>query len=60
MEATGLEDVVETINTTITPQVLSSVVGSIMPFILSMTIFGFGYFLIRRLIKGASRGKAKL
>jgi hypothetical protein len=57
---TGLEAVVKTINTTITPAVLGQVVSDIMPFVLSMVMFGFGFYLIRRLLKGASKGKARI
>lgn len=60
MEGTGLEGAVTTITETITPSVLGGVVSSIMPFVLGMVVFGFGFYLLRRLLKGASKGKAKI
>lgn len=55
-----MENAVNTISTTLTPAVLWEQVGSIMPVVLGVVVFAFGFYLIRKLIKGFSKGKARI
>lgn len=44
----------------ITADTLFGTVGSIMPFIIAMCIFSFGWYVARKAIKGAAKGKARV
>lgn len=44
----------------ITSATLFATVGEIMPFVIAMIIFAFGYRVLRHAVKGASKGKASM
>lgn len=44
----------------ITSESLFETVGEIMPFVIVMIVFAFGYRVLRHAVKGASKGKASM
>lgn len=56
--ATGMTGIVSQLTTGITAQGLFGTVSEIFPFIIIMIGFSFGYRVLRKVVKGASKGKA--
>lgn len=56
--ATGMTAIVNQLTTGITAQGLFGTVSEIFPFIIVMIGFAFGYRVLRKVVKGASKGKA--
>lgn len=54
-----MTNAVATMTSTITSDALWGVVGNIMPFTLTVVLFAFGYYLVRRQLQGVSKGKNK-
>ena len=55
---TGMEGIVNQLTTGVTSEGLFGTVGEIFPFIIVMIGFAFGYRVLRKVVKGASKGKA--
>ena len=51
---------VNTLSTTVSANALWGVFADAIPYISVVTLVGFGFFLIRRMIRGVSKGKAKI
>lgn len=58
--ATGMSAIVQSLTTGITSAGLFGTVAEIMPFIVIMIGFAFGYKVLRKVVKGASKGKANI
>lgn len=59
--ATGsMESIVSQLTSGITSAGLFGTVSQIMPFIIIMVGFAFGYRVLRKAVKGASKGKANM
>lgn len=56
--ASGMSGIVTQLTTGITSAGLFGTVGEIFPFIIVMIGFAFGYKVLRKVVKGASKGKA--
>lgn len=56
--ATGMSEIVSSLTTGITSEGLFGTVAEIMPFVVIMIGFAFGYKVLRKVVKGASKGKA--
>lgn len=56
----GMEDIVTSLTTGITSDGLFGTVAEVMPFIIIMVGFAFGYRVLRKAVKGASKGKANM
>lgn len=56
--ATGMEAIVNSLTTGVTSAGLFGTVAQIMPFVVIMIGFAFGYKVLRKVVKGASKGKA--
>lgn len=56
--ASGMTGIVSQLTTGITSAGLFGTVGEIFPFIIVMIGFAFGYKVLRKVVKGASKGKA--
>ena len=56
----GMEAIVTQLTTGITSETLFSVVGDVMPFVIVMITFAFAWHVLRRTVKGASRGRASI
>lgn len=55
-----MDAAVNTLATTVTADSLWSTFGSCVPYIAIVVVVGFGMYLVRRMIKGVSKGKAKI
>jgi len=58
--ATGMNAIVNSLTSGITSAGLFGTVAEIMPFIVIMIGFAFGYKVLRKVVKGASKGKANI
>lgn len=58
--AKGMEDIVTQLTTGITSDGLFGTVAQIIPFVIIMIGFAFGYKVLRKAVKGASKGKANI
>lgn len=56
----GMEDIVTQLTTGITSDGLFGTVAEIIPFVIIMIGFAFGYKVLRKAVKGASKGKASV
>lgn len=56
--ATGMKGIVSQLTSTVTAEALFGTVSEIFPFICIMIGFAFGYKVLRKVVKGASKGKA--
>lgn len=56
----GMEQIITSLTSGITQATLFDVVSKLMPFVIVMVIASFGFFELRKLISGASKGKARL
>lgn len=54
----GMTGIVSQLTSGITAQGLFGTVSEIFPFIIVMIGFAFGYRVLRKVVKGASKGKA--
>lgn len=55
-----MKNAVNTLSTVVTADALWGVFADAIPYISVVVLVGFGFFLIRRMIKGVSKGKAKI
>lgn len=55
-----MENAVNTLATTVTSDALWGVFADAVPYISVVVLVAFGFYLVRRMIKGVSRGKAKI
>lgn len=53
-----MENVITQLNTGITADTLWTAVSSVMPFVITVTLFSFGFFIIRRVLKKVRTGKS--
>lgn len=58
--ATGMTSIVSQLTTGITSAGLFGTVAQIIPFVIVMVGFAFGYKVLRKAVKGASNGKANI
>ncbi len=58
--AKGMTDIVSSLTSGITSSGLFGTVAEIMPFIIIMIGFAFGYKVLRKVVKGAAKGKANI
>lgn len=58
--ATGsMSEVVTQLNTGITSATLFGTVADLMPWVITLTIASLGLYFLRKLIKGAAKGKVR-
>lgn len=55
---TGMAGITSQLTTGVTAAGLFGTVGEVFPFIVIMIGFAFGYRVLRKVVKGASKGKA--
>lgn len=58
--ATGMTSIISQLTTGITSAGLFGTVAEIIPFVIPMIGFAFGYKVLRKAVKGASKGKANI
>lgn len=57
--ATGMEAVVSALTTGLTPSVFFDTVADIIPFVIVLVPVCLGLYFLRKLIKGAGKGKVR-
>lgn len=57
--ATGMEAVVTALTTGITADTIFSVVAEVIPFVVVMVPVALGLYLLRKVVKGAGKGKVR-
>ena len=55
----SMSEVVTQLNTGITSSTLFGTVSDLMPWVITLTIASLGLYFLRKLIKGASKGKVR-
>ena len=55
-----MDNTVQALATTVNAASLWGVFNSAIPFISVVVLVGFGFYLVRRMIKGVAKGKAKI
>ncbi len=55
----SMTDIVTQLNTGINSSTLFSTVGQLMPWVITLTIASLGLYFLRKLIKGAGKGKVR-
>lgn len=58
--AKGMQGIVTQLTTGITSDGLFGTVAQVFPFVIIMIGFAFGYRVLRKAVKGASKGKANI
>lgn len=58
--ATGMTSIVSQLTSGITSAGLFGTVAEVMPFVIIMIGFAFGYKVLRKAVKSASKGKANI
>lgn len=58
--ATGMKSIIDQLVAGITSAGLFGTVAEIIPFVIVMIGFAFGYRVLRKAVKGASKGKASI
>lgn len=58
--ASAMSEAVTALSTTVSGDALWGVFADAVPYIGVVVLAGFGFYLIRRMIKGLSKGKAKI
>lgn len=59
-EATGMNALLTALQSAISTETMLANLTTLIPFVGGVAIFAFTYRLVRKLIGGASRGKAKI
>lgn len=61
MEGTtgSMSEIVTALNTGITSETLFGTVADLMPWVITLTIASLGLYFLRKLVKGASKGKVR-
>lgn len=58
-EPVGMAALVSQLTTGITSSTIFSVVGDVMPFVITMIPIALGLYMLRKVVKGASKAKVK-
>lgn len=59
-EVSGMTNAVSALSTTVSSDALWGVFADAVPYIGVVVLVGLGFYLIRRMIKGVSKGRAKV
>ena len=55
-----MNNAIGTLATTVSSDALWGVFASAIPYVSVVVLVGFGFYLVRKMIKGVSKGKAKI
>lgn len=55
----SMTEIVTALNTGITSDTLFGTVAELMPWVITLTIASLGLYFLRKLVKGASKGKVR-
>ena len=53
----GMTDVVSSLTTSLSADALWGIVGEVIPFLAICTLFGLGFYLVKRILNKAKRAK---
>lgn len=53
----GMTDVVSSLTTSLSADALWGIVGEVVPFLAICTLFGLGFYLVKRILNKAKRAK---
>lgn len=56
----GMTNAISTLSATVSSDALWGVFGNCIPYIGVVVLVGLGFYLVRRMIKGVSKGKARI
>ena len=56
--ASNMANVVTSLSTTVSGEALWGVFATAVPYIATITLFAFGFYIVRKLIKHIAKGKA--
>lgn len=56
--STGMKQAMDTLNSGLTADALWASVQTVMPFIITVTLFSFGFWLAKKILKKVRTGKA--
>lgn len=59
-EVIGMTNAISTLSTTVSSDALWGVFNTAIPYIGVVVLVGFGFYLVRKMIKGVAKGKAKI
>lgn len=57
--ATGMQAVIQALTTGVTSEVMFGTLAQIIPFVITLIPFALGLMFLRKLVKGAGKGKVK-
>lgn len=57
-ETTGMANAIASLSTTVSSDALWGIFGQAIPYLGVVVLVGFGFYLVRRMIKKISKGKA--
>lgn len=57
--ANSMEEIVTALNSGITSTTLFGTVADLMPWVITLTIASLGLYFLRKLVKGAAKGKVR-
>lgn len=55
----GMDSIISSLNTGFTSGTMFGTVGQLMPWVITLMIASLGLYFLRKLIKGASKGKVR-
>lgn len=55
----SMSEIISALNTGITSETLFGTVADLMPWVITLTIASLGLYFLRKLIKGAAKGKVR-
>lgn len=55
----SMSEIVSALNTGITSETLFATVADLMPWVITLTIASLGLYFLRKLVKGAAKGKVR-
>lgn len=56
----GMSNAISTLSTTVSSDALWGVFNTCIPYIGVVVLAGFGFYLVRKMIKGVSKGRANI
>lgn len=57
--ATGMQAVIQALTSGVTSEVMFGTLAQIIPFVITLIPFALGLMFLRKLVKGAGKGKVK-
>lgn len=57
-EASNMSNVITSLSTTVSGEALWGVFATAVPYIATITLFAFGFYIVRKLIKHIAKGRA--